>query len=44
MKPLMLKISAFGPYADEVVLDFSALEGRTFFLIHGPTGSGKRRF
>lgn len=41
MKPLRLKISAFGPYADEVVLDFSALEGRTFFLIHGPTGSGK---
>lgn len=41
MKPLMLKISAFGPYADEVILDFSALEGRTFFLIHGPTGAGK---
>lgn len=41
MKPLTLKISAFGPYADEVILDFSALEGRTFFLIHGPTGSGK---
>lgn len=41
MKPLLLKISAFGPYAEEVTLDFRALAGRTFFLIHGPTGAGK---
>ncbi len=32
---------AFGPYVDEVSLDFSTLAGRSLFLIHGPTGSGK---
>jgi len=32
---------AFGPYADEVTLDFSELRGRSLFLIHGPTGAGK---
>lgn len=41
MKPLALKISAFGPYADVVTLDFADLKGRSFFLIHGPTGAGK---
>lgn len=41
MKPLYLQFSAFGPYADEVILDFADLSGRTFFLIHGPTGAGK---
>jgi exonuclease SbcC len=32
---------AFGPYAQEQVLDFGVLEERSFFLIHGPTGAGK---
>lgn len=41
MKPLLLTLSAFGPYAGEQVLDFAELKGRTFFLIHGPTGAGK---
>jgi exonuclease SbcC len=41
MKPLFLKMSAFGPYAGTQELDFSNLQNRTFFLIHGPTGSGK---
>lgn len=41
MKPLVLKISAFGPYTREQVLDFADLGAHTFFLIHGPTGSGK---
>lgn len=41
MKPLKLMFSAFGPYAGRVVLDFNDLGGRTFFLIHGPTGAGK---
>lgn len=41
MKPLLLKFSAFGPYAAEETLDFGDLRGRTFFLIHGPTGAGK---
>ncbi len=41
MRPLKLTISAFGPYAGTQVIDFSELGERTFFLIHGPTGSGK---
>ena len=34
-------MSAFGPYADTQVIDFRPLNERSFFLIHGPTGSGK---
>ncbi|MCL6638993.1 MAG: SMC family ATPase [Firmicutes bacterium] len=41
MKPLKLTMSAFGPYAGTQVLDFTELGGRSIFLIHGPTGSGK---
>lgn len=41
MKPLKLIMNAFGAYADEQVIDFSLLGDKTFFLIHGPTGSGK---
>ena len=41
MKPLKISFSAFGPYTQETVLDFSDLRGRSFFLIHGPTGAGK---
>src|SRR5690349_17130908 len=41
MKPLRLVIDAFGPYAGRQVLDFAELRGRSFFLIHGPTGAGK---
>lgn len=41
MRPLRLIMSAFGPYADEQVLDFSDLADRKFFLICGPTGAGK---
>lgn len=41
MKPLKLTMNAFGPYAGEQKLDFTELGGRTFFLVHGPTGSGK---
>lgn len=41
MRPVRLTISAFGPYAGTQVLDFTELGGRTFFLVHGPTGSGK---
>ena len=41
MKPLRLLVHAFGPYASELALDFADLKGRTFFLINGPTGSGK---
>ena len=41
MKPQKLIMNAFGAYADEQVIDFSLLGDKTFFLIHGPTGSGK---
>ena len=41
MKPLKLTVRAFGPYPGEQVLDFAELKGRSFFLIHGPTGAGK---
>jgi exonuclease SbcC len=41
MRPLRLVMRAFGPYAGEQTLDFSELGERSFFLIHGPTGSGK---
>ncbi len=41
MKPVKLTISAFGPYAGTQVIDFRVLGDRSFFLIHGPTGSGK---
>jgi exonuclease SbcC len=41
MRPIRLSMQAFGPYAGEEVVDFRELEGRSFFLIHGPTGSGK---
>src|SRR5690349_5542201 len=41
MKPLRLQVNGFGPYAGEQVFDFDQLKGRSFFLIHGPTGAGK---
>ncbi|RMD52549.1 MAG: SMC family ATPase, partial [Nitrospirae bacterium] len=41
MRPIKLIMQAFGPYAREQVLDFSVLEERSLFLIHGPTGAGK---
>ena len=41
MKPLRLTMQAFGAYRERTDLDFGELGGRSFFLIHGPTGSGK---
>lgn len=41
MRPIRLKVSAFGPYAGEEILDFGALGDNTLFLICGPTGAGK---
>jgi len=40
MRPLNLKISAFGPYKDLVCVDFSKFNNE-IFLITGDTGSGK---
>ena len=41
MKPLKLIISAFGPYADEIIINFEQFGGRGLYLITGDTGAGK---
>ena len=41
MRPLKLKMTAFGPYSGEQEVDFTLLNKNTLFLITGPTGSGK---
>ena len=41
MKPLILKMGAFGCYANEEILDFTKLGGNGLYLITGETGSGK---
>lgn len=42
MKPIELKMAAFGSYIKPVTLDFeNNLSGKKIFLIHGATGAGK---
>lgn len=41
MKPHLLKIEAFGPYAEPVEIGFDELSQEGLFLIHGTTGAGK---
>lgn len=41
MRPLKLKLTAFGPYKETEVIDFNDLQGNRLFVISGSTGSGK---
>lgn len=41
MKPFKLTISAFGPYSDQVVIEFDKLGNNGLFLVTGDTGAGK---
>ncbi|MBF6633932.1 MAG: AAA family ATPase, partial [Planococcus sp. (in: Bacteria)] len=41
MKPLKLKMTAFGPYKNTEEIDFADLQGNQLFVISGSTGSGK---
>ncbi|MFC7492296.1 MULTISPECIES: AAA family ATPase [unclassified Knoellia] len=36
-----LSATAFGPFPDEISVDFDVLTSAGLFLIHGPTGAGK---
>ncbi|CAM3982791.1 SMC family ATPase [Cohnella lubricantis] len=41
MKPIKLAMTAFGPYKDKEVIDFTELNGHRLFLVSGNTGAGK---
>jgi DNA repair protein SbcC/Rad50 len=41
MKPLMLKLDCFGPFADQEIIDFSPTQTQNIFLMCGAIGSGK---
>lgn len=41
MKPIVLKMTAFGPYKDTEVIDFTKLGDHRLFVISGMTGAGK---
>lgn len=41
MRPLKLTMSAFGPYAGQIIIDFTKLGESGVYLITGDTGAGK---
>ena len=41
MKPLYMRLQAFGPFADSVTISFNRVFDGGLFLIHGRTGAGK---
>ena len=36
-----LKMAAFGPFSNEIFIDFNKLNDKGIFLLTGPTGVGK---
>lgn len=41
MRPILLAITAFGPYREREIIDFTRLEDHRIFVISGNTGAGK---
>ena len=41
MRPQVLTVSAFGPYAGEITIDFERLGTQGLYLVTGDTGAGK---
>lgn len=41
MRPITLKMTAFGPYKQTEFVDFNELQGNQLFVISGSTGAGK---
>ncbi|MEK3795567.1 SMC family ATPase [Paenibacillus sp. FSL R7-0204] len=41
MRPLKLTMTAFGPYKDTEIIDFSELKEHRLFVVSGNTGAGK---
>lgn len=41
MMPINLTLSAFGPYPNQININFESFREDGLFLITGPTGSGK---
>ena len=41
MRPLQLRLAAFGPFAGVESVDFTRLGDNPLFLLNGPTGAGK---
>lgn len=41
MKPILLEMTAFGPYKEKEIIDFRKLEENLLFAISGNTGAGK---
>ena len=41
MKPILLQMQAFGPFAGKETISFADLGASPLFLINGPTGAGK---
>ncbi|WP_342542353.1 SMC family ATPase [Paenisporosarcina sp. FSL H8-0542] len=41
MRPITLKMTAFGPYKHTEIIDFKELKGNQLFVVSGSTGAGK---